>query len=225
MPTRKTTFKNANEEYQRIHDVVMKYSIHYGDKGIAFSCKKQGGGAASDIHTPLKSNTLANIKYFYGAVLARELLHVELEIDEQAVGDPVRSGSGSGSGDNCSSNSAGCAMEEDLFAPPNASRVDAEGGGDDASSALDTTSVRCSVSGYVSNANYSTKKPTCIVFINHRLVDCVALKRVVESVFAPLLPKHTHPFIYLSLFMPAASIDVNVHPTKVSKIACFVLPY
>ena len=39
-------------------------------------------------------------------------------------------------------------------------------------------------------------------------------RRAVEEVYAPYLPKHTHPFAYLSLRLPPASLDVNVHPTK-----------
>lgn len=203
MPTRKTSFKNANEEYQRIHDVVMKYAIHYGDRGISFSCKKQGS-SGSDIHTPLNSNTLANIKYFYGAALARELLHAELEVDEQVEVSPAVAAAAVST----------CASEDDLFAIPDSSTT----------AAADTTGpdplgiscVQCSIRGYLSNANYSAKKPVCIVFINNRLVDCPSLKRVVDSVYTPLLPKHTHPFIYLALTLPAATIDVNVHPTKVS---------
>lgn len=218
MPTRKTTFKNTNEEYQRIYDVVMKYAVHYGDKGISFSCKKLGSSSAdSSIHTPLNSNTLVNIKYFYGAVLARELLHLEMEIDEQVEKDPefdARANVGQSI----------CATEEDLFSisdlvPPVASAAGASStdGRDGDNNTAISTRVQCTVSGYVSNANFSIKKPTCIVFVNNRLVECASLKRVVESVYAPLLPKHTHPFIYLSLTMPAAAIDVNVHPTKVRK--------
>jgi len=35
-----------------------------------------------------------------------------------------------------------------------------------------------------------------------------------ESVYAPILPTHTHPFLYLALDLPPAHVDVNVHPTK-----------
>jgi DNA mismatch repair protein MLH1 len=92
---------------------------------------------------------------------------------------------------------------------------------------------RFKVAGYVSNANYSMKKPCAIVFINHRLVECAPLKKAIENVsmyhdrlvfhqhctpslqiYADILPRHTHPFIYLAIDLPPGHVDVNVHPTK-----------
>jgi len=74
--------------------------------------------------------------------------------------------------------------------------------------------LKFKLDGYVSNANYNMKKATFILFINHRLVDSTPIKRAVDAVYANYLPKHTHPFIFLSLEMAPADIDVNVHPTK-----------
>jgi len=55
---------------------------------------------------------------------------------------------------------------------------------------------------------------TFILFINHRLVECSALKKAIEGVYAPLLPKLATPFVYVAIELPAAHVDVNVHPTK-----------
>lgn len=68
--------------------------------------------------------------------------------------------------------------------------------------------------GLVSNANYSVKKCTFLLFINHRLVDSTALRKALETMYAAYLPKAGHPFIYLSLEVDPATLDVNVHPTK-----------
>ena len=51
----------------------------------------------------------------------------------------------------------------------------------------------CEVSGYISNANYSSAKGVFILFINNRLVDCHNLKKSIDDVYSPILPK---VFIY-----------------------------
>lgn len=50
--------------------------------------------------------------------------------------------------------------------------------------------------------------------ISDRLVECAALKRAIEIVYAATLPKASKPFIYMSIKLPPEHIDVNVHPTK-----------
>uniref|UniRef100_A0A8D0HJK5 DNA mismatch repair protein MLH1 n=1 Tax=Sphenodon punctatus TaxID=8508 RepID=A0A8D0HJK5_SPHPU len=68
--------------------------------------------------------------------------------------------------------------------------------------------------GYITNANYSVKKCTFLLFINHRLVESAALRKAIETVYAAYLPKNTHPFLYISLEIAPQNVDVNVHPTK-----------
>nr|POE72091.1 putative mutl protein like 1 [Quercus suber] len=68
--------------------------------------------------------------------------------------------------------------------------------------------------GLVSTANYSTKKTTLLLFINHRSVDSGIIKRAIESTYSLVLPKGGKPFVYLSLEVDPARVDVNVHPTK-----------
>ena len=71
------------------------------------------------------------------------------------------------------------------------------------------------VSGQVSDLNYNMKKPISpIFFINHRLVSCDPLRRSLYQTFSSYLAKGSKPFIYLSLLINPASVDVNVHPTK-----------
>lgn len=68
--------------------------------------------------------------------------------------------------------------------------------------------------GYASNANYSGKRTMLLLFINHRSVESPAIKRAIEQTYSLFLPKGGKPFVYLSLEIDPARVDVNVHPTK-----------
>ncbi|XP_063421128.1 DNA mismatch repair protein Mlh1-like [Mytilus trossulus] len=70
------------------------------------------------------------------------------------------------------------------------------------------------LNGYITNANYSMKKCTFLLFINHRLVDSGSLKKAIDNVYQAYLPKNMHPFLYLGLEIAPQNVDVNVHPTK-----------
>lgn len=68
--------------------------------------------------------------------------------------------------------------------------------------------------GLISSANHSAKKTTLLLFINHRSVESSTIKKAVEQTYSTFLPKGGHPFVYLSLEIDPARVDVNVHPTK-----------
>ena len=74
--------------------------------------------------------------------------------------------------------------------------------------------------GLISSPNFHRRKGTFILFINNRLVDSSAIKKGVYNVYQNYLPKHTHPFVYLSIYIDPPFIDVNVHPTK--KVVHFI---
>ena len=67
---------------------------------------------------------------------------------------------------------------------------------------------------WATNANFNVKKGCFILFINNRLVDCTPVKKAIDSVYAALLPKGSHPWAYVSLQIDPPNVDVNVHPTK-----------
>ncbi|KAL2653676.1 hypothetical protein R1flu_021804 [Riccia fluitans] len=71
-----------------------------------------------------------------------------------------------------------------------------------------------SMEGFISSANHSAKKTVMILFINDRLVECAPLRKAIEVVYATIVPKAAKPFLYFSIVLPAAHVDVNVHPTK-----------
>lgn len=137
--------RSASDEYMRILDVMVKYSVHYGDRRIAFTCKKLNG-TAPDLLTTHDGGTVANIRTAYGVTVAKELLRLQ---HEAILDSPSQS------------------------------------------------SLR--IDGYISSPSYSSKKPMMIFFINDRLVECASIRKVIDSAFADFLPKHTHPFVYLSL--------------------------
>lgn len=68
--------------------------------------------------------------------------------------------------------------------------------------------------GFVTNANYHVKKTTLLLFINHRCVESTHTRKAIEEVYSAFLPKSGRPFVYLSLNIDPARVDVNVHPTK-----------
>ena len=53
-----------------------------------------------------------------------------------------------------------------------------------------------------------------IAFINGRLVECGPLRRAVDAAYTGLLPTGARPWVFVSLTMPPAVVDVNVHLTK-----------
>ena len=66
----------------------------------------------------------------------------------------------------------------------------------------------------ISTCGHHSRNTTFILFINSRLVECTALRRACEAVYAAVLPKGTRPFTYMTLDLPPHTVDVNVHPTK-----------
>jgi len=140
MPTRRKAFRSPSEEYNRILDVVTRYAVHCGDRGVAFTCRKHGS-ASPDVHSPASSDRRAVVRHLYGAALAKELLNVS--------GGPGLEAAGGGS-------------EVATGAPVAASSSSSSSGADDGGAA------RFTFNGLLSNANYSMKRRVFILFINGR---------------------------------------------------------
>lgn len=95
MPARKTALKNASEEYGRIHEVVSRYALHHGPRGVAFSCKKHGE-MVPDLNTPAKTTVLDAIGTIFTTAIKRELLPFAVKVDSRVVGaDSAHAGSSS----------------------------------------------------------------------------------------------------------------------------------
>ena len=227
MQTRRQAFKNPTEQYQRILDVVTKYSVHFGENKVSFTCKKQGQ-AMSDLHTPMNSSTLENIKIAYGAAVSKELIKFELKEGNCSLVEDANL---------IKNDLQKCVKKTDRkkddmnFNDQDSHEIsklemnsnhdnNIEGNKYNKSDLLLSSNdqdevLSFSMSGLISNANYSSKKGICIIFINNRLVECLSVKKVIEAVYSEVLPRHSHPFIYLSIRMPPQHVDVNVHPVSV----------
>ncbi|KAF3926583.1 hypothetical protein AA313_de0205209 [Arthrobotrys entomopaga] len=153
IPNRRRAFRNSNEEYSKVVDMVGRYAIHCD--GIAFSCKKHGESSMG-VSIQSTAKTRDRIRQVYGNAVANELM--SFEIEDNRLGFKAK--------------------------------------------------------GLVSNANYSIKKTTMLLFINHRCVESTAIRKSLEVVYTTFLPKGGHPFIYLSIDIEPHRVDVNVHPTK-----------
>ncbi|KAJ1024576.1 hypothetical protein NDA13_004506 [Ustilago tritici] len=158
LPQRRRALRSPADEYNRALDVVSKYAVHYGGKGVGFVCRKAASNA-TDLNTPSSptNTTLDTIRVLHGNAVARELVELKVVSDDQ---------------------------------------------------------LGFSCQGWISGANWSSKRTTLLCFINNRLVDCPLLKRSIEAVYATLLPKGGHAWIYLAITINPANVDVNVHPTK-----------
>jgi DNA mismatch repair protein MLH1 len=142
MAARRQAFKNGAEEFTKILNVVMQYSIRF--PRTSFTLKKFGVGSP-EFCTPSDSSSFHNIKLCYGALVAKELLDVDMMIDDEA------------------------------------------------------TLLNVKIEGKISSINFSSRRCIFVLFINDRLIEDSTIKRVVESIYQEFLPKHAHPFIYLSI--------------------------
>ncbi|KAJ6259274.1 hypothetical protein Dda_6173 [Drechslerella dactyloides] len=153
IPSRRRAFRNVNDEYSKVLDMVGKYAIHCD--GIAFSCKKHGESSMG-VAIQSAAKTIDRVRQIYGNSVANEL--IPFEVEDQRLGFKAK--------------------------------------------------------GLVSNANYSIKKTTMLLFINHRCVESTAIRKSLESVYTAFLPKGCHPYFYLTIDIEPHRVDVNVHPTK-----------
>ncbi|TNY23865.1 hypothetical protein DMC30DRAFT_443994 [Rhodotorula diobovata] len=85
-PQRLKALRSAADEYARILQVVIAYSIH--NAGVAMSCKKASAGssnATADVSTSLGASAIDNIGVTYSEQVKRELVEVSAESQEPSV--------------------------------------------------------------------------------------------------------------------------------------------
>ncbi|KAK7956066.1 uncharacterized protein PG986_005288 [Apiospora aurea] len=71
VPTRRRAFRSPSDEYNKIIDMVGRYSIHC--QGVAFSCKKHGDSGTS-IAIQAAATTMDRIRQIHGSSVANELI-------------------------------------------------------------------------------------------------------------------------------------------------------
>ncbi|KAI0435329.1 histidine kinase-like ATPase [Xylaria sp. FL1042] len=78
VPTRRRAFRSTSDEYNKIIDMVGRYSIHCA--GVAFSCKKHGDSGTS-ISVQSQASTLDRIRQIHGGNVANELIQFSASDD------------------------------------------------------------------------------------------------------------------------------------------------
>ncbi|KAI0813957.1 histidine kinase-like ATPase [Xylaria sp. FL0064] len=78
VPTRRKAFRSTSDEYNKIIDMVGRYSIHCA--GVAFSCKKHGDSGTS-ISVQSQASTLDRIRQIHGGNVANELIQFSASDD------------------------------------------------------------------------------------------------------------------------------------------------
>lgn len=71
------------------------------------------------------------------------------------------------------------------------------------------------ISGYVSTPDFTrSSKKDYHIYINSRTVKCPVFMKAIDTAYKNLMANGKYPFVVLNLEIPAADVDVNVHPTK-----------
>ncbi|KAI0537651.1 histidine kinase-like ATPase [Xylaria digitata] len=78
VPTRRRAFRSTSDEYNKIIDMVGRYSIHCA--GVAFSCKKHGDSGTS-ISVQSQASVLDRIRQIHGGNVANELIQFSASDD------------------------------------------------------------------------------------------------------------------------------------------------
>lgn len=78
IPTRRKALSSASDEYNRIYEVISRYSIH--NAGVGFALKKIGESSAG-LRTSATASRIDNIRSIFGNTVASELIEVSCADD------------------------------------------------------------------------------------------------------------------------------------------------
>ncbi|CCW62587.1 unnamed protein product [Phytomonas sp. EM1] len=224
------------EEWSRLVDVVSRYALAF--PAIGFSCRKEAPSRASDgVSFPRGSTTLNNIRLSHGSGVSsnlRFIFHYDEELYEASkrstgsfpnrepqggdVGDVHDEGISSSATVSSSSMLASEAMgpshdrkyrekEQAMERVRKVSEYVASLSGPMGEGVF-------TIMGYTSDTNLISRKGYFCLFVNQRLVESAAIRRVIDSVYASIPTGGNRPFTVLFVNVPPDRVDVNVHPTK-----------
>ena len=210
MSTRRQAFKNTSDEYQRILDVITKYSIQYSNHAQAKDTLNMDDGSNSKS----TSNSNSSSSSSRGSSTGRGVSFI-CKKHGQSIPDLHTQSTGSlldnisivyGSSvarelldfnyDNHHNHNHYPQRDDHRYALHHNIDVDVD---DKPQDVDDVGSIHIAWTGKVSNANYSTRKAIYILFINNRLVECSSIRKTIENVYSDILPRHAYPFVYLSI--------------------------
>eukprot|EP00634_Sargassococcus_sp_CCMP2135_P003479 CAMPEP_0198658548 /NCGR_PEP_ID=MMETSP1467-20131203/26121_1 /TAXON_ID=1462469 /ORGANISM="unid. sp., Strain CCMP2135" /LENGTH=823 /DNA_ID=CAMNT_0044394823 /DNA_START=1 /DNA_END=2472 /DNA_ORIENTATION=- len=180
--------KTACEQYLAIVSVAAAYALHYANRGVGIICRRLGHCADVDVRHG--ASPVEAICACRGGVVARNIVTL-------ACTAVIRT-------QDCSSDAATCLSAH----AASCLSVDKESAEAEAGSTV-------TLKGFCSASNTTqVPAPGFLLFVNGRLVDHGGLKRIVGDVYSRVLPRGVKPFVYLSIDMDPATVDINVHPTK-----------
>jgi DNA mismatch repair protein MLH1 len=212
MSTRRQAFKNTSDEYQRILDVITKYSIQYSNHADAKDTSKTNDGINSSNSCSTSSSSKSSSSSSSGSSTGRGVSFI-CKKQGQSIPDLHTQSTGSLLDNISIAYGSSVARELIDFSYDNRDHCPQR---DKHRSALHHdlkvdnvkhhdvhddvgNNIHIAWTGKVSNANYSTRKAIYILFINNRLIECSSIRKTIESVYSDILPRHAYPFVYLSI--------------------------
>jgi len=200
-PLRRKAYGKTQDEWNRVVDVVSKYALQ--NPKVGFSCTKQGA-VKMDVALPPNST-------FQGVVSAIKVggsnvtKHLRTLEDKHLVSENHQQQQ--------ENNNNGGNIMMMMGASADAAAAAKNNQQEGANSALESFKFH----GYYTDVPYCsmTRKTTLILFVNGRLVDSPAIRRVVDMAYAQYLIGAARGWwVFLSIQAKPDTVDANVHPTK-----------
>jgi len=220
VPHRQTL--RAADEYAKILAVVQHYAVQYAAAGIGMVCQKSASGGSKKIVIDLNTTNLPAVQALKATVKRQCTAADKNNKDDDESMRKLRAAATK----QVITHVFGSQLEHHLHAfecqnkaEPETSLPASAGDKEEPLQLLQPCTYTCQ--GYLTSPSFSnSKRSQLVLFVNDRLVECNTLKRALDEVYGNFTK--AKPFLYLSLHVPAAQVDVNIHPTKREVAMLFV---